>query len=164
MTGYFFDAKDYISLSESGKQFLGDSAIIATLSSLMMIPLKLIITLFLGGKQLNNHVTKDELEKFDRNQKCYQTLGVVLIVGWVAACLYGIMMFIISFTTEALLKWIVTFFAGIFMNHIVIYNIKIFLSIIIAVFLLKLGRFKIMMTIASSCAGKIVDFFLKIFS
>ena len=164
VTGYFFDAKDYISLSEAGKQFLGDSAIIATLCSLMMIPLKLIITLFLGGKQLNNHVTKEELEKFDANQKCYQTIGVVLICGWVAACLYGIMMFIMSFTTEALLKWIVTFLMGIFINNVIIFNVKLILSIVIAVFLLKLARCRLMMTIASSCAGKIVDFLLKIFS
>ena len=130
----------------------------------MMIPLKIIISFFLGGKQLNNHVTKEELEKFDQNQKSYQTIGVILLCGWAGVCLYGIMMFIMSFTTQALQKWLVTFLGGLFINNFVICTLKLLLSIVIAVFLLKFGRFKVMITIASSCAGKIVDFFMKYFS
>ena len=130
----------------------------------MMIPLKVIIGVFLGGKQLNNHVTKEELEKFDKNQKFYQTVGVILLCGFAGVCLWGIMMFIMSFTTQALQKWLVTFLGGLFINNFVIFNLKLFLSIVIAVILLKFGRCKVMVTIASSCAGKIVDFFTRYFS
>ena len=163
-TGYFFDAKDTSSISDEGQQFLGTAAIIATCCSLMMIPLKVVISIFLGGKQLNNHVTKEELDKFDRTQKYYQTIGVCLLCCLAGVCLWGIMMFIMTFTTQALLKWIVTFLAGLFINTIVIFNLKLIFSIFIAVFLLKMARCKLMMTIASSCAGKIVDFLLRLFS
>ena len=130
----------------------------------MMIPLKIIISVFLGGKQLNNHVTKEELEKFDQTQKFYQTAGVILICCFAGVCLWGIMMFIMSFTTQALQKWLVTFLGGLFINNFVIFNLKLVLSIVIAVFLLKCGRCKVMITIASGCAGRIVDFFVRIFS
>ena len=164
VTGYFFNAEDNLSITEQGQQFVNYSALIAICCSLMMLPLKVIISLFLGGKTLTNHVKKEELEIFDKKQNCLLTAGTILICCWACACLYGISMFVISFTSYALEKWLITYFGGIFINVIVMFNLKFLATIIIATFLLKIARCKLMLAIAGSCAGTIVDFFVRLFS
>ena len=164
VTGYFFDAQDNVSISQAGTQFLGTSAITALLCSLMMIPLKFIICLFLGGKDLNNRVSKEELEKYERNESCFLTSGAILLICWAGVCLWGITMFIMSFTTDAMLKWIVTFLLGIFCSQVLIFNLKLVTTILIALLLLKFARSRIMLSLASGCAGYIVDLFMRFFT
>ena len=137
---------------------------IATWCSLMMIPLKLIISFFLGGKELNSHVSKEALDKFDELKKYYLITGTILLIGWAGICLWGIMMFIMSFATEAMLKWIVTFLLGIFISQVVIFNLKLVTTILIGVVLLKFARSRAMLSIASGCAGWIVDKLMLFFS
>ena len=90
--------------------------------------------------------------------------GVYFTIGFAGVCLWGIMMFIMSFTTEAMEKWLVTFIMGIFISQVVIFNLKLVTTIIIGVILLKFARSKVMLSIASGCAGYIVDLFMRIFS
>ena len=164
VTGYFFNAEDNLSIMQEGQQFVNKSAIIAIWCSLMMIPLKMIISLFLGGKTLTNHVTPEELKKFDDWRACNLTTGVLLVCVWAGVCLWGITMFVVNFTTNALQKWLVTYFGGIFINLIVIFNLKFAVTVVIGVFLLKCARSKVMLSIAGSFAGKVVDFFMRLLS
>ena len=139
-----------------------ESSITATLCSLMMIPLKLIISFFLGGKTLNEHVRKEDLENYERTEVNYQAFGFILLCVWVGACFYGITMFVISFTTDALLKWIATTFGGFFINIVVIFNLKLLFTVVIGMILMKLARCRLMLVVASGMAGQIVDFMIRL--
>ena len=163
-TGFFFNAQDNVSISQAGTQFFGTSAMIATWCSLMMIPLKLIISFFLSGKDLNNHISKEEYENFEQKQDSYLLAGTILLISWLGVCLWGIMMFIMSFTTEAMTKWIVTFLLGIFISQIVIFNLKLLTTILIGIVLLRFVRSRAMLSLASGCAGWTVDLLMRIFS
>ena len=80
-----------------------------------------------------------------------------MICFWIVGCGYAIIMFGISFSKIALQKWLYTFFGSFGFDVIIMFNLKMFLKVLIAVLLMSMARFPIMLTVAGAIAGKIID-------
>ena len=162
-TGYFFDAQDKTSISESGSAFVGQAAIFSIASALLMVPLKIIISLFLAGKPLDRKATRAQLDASDRSRILSRKIGYILIALWLAGCGWGVAMFVVSFTEPALDKWLITYFATFFHEVVIVFQLKVLFKVLIALLLMKLMRSPIMLTVAGAIAEKIVDFIMKWF-
>ena len=156
-TGYFFDAQDTQPIGESLDGYMQKAAIVGIAASLLVIPLKIIISIFLAGKELNEKAKRKELDEADKKERNKRGFGYILIFFWIIGSGYAISMFALSFTSIALQKWLLTFFSSFFFDTIIIFNIKMFLKVIVALILMSLAKFPIMLTLAGSIVSYIVD-------
>ena len=156
-TGYFFDAEDTHPISESTNGYVEKAVIIGIAASLLVIPLKIIISIFLTGKELNEKVKRKELDQADKKEGFKKTLGFSLIFFWLIGSGYAIAMFALSFTSIALEKWLLTFFSSFLIDVIIIFNAKMFFKVLIALILMSMAKTQLMLTVAGSIASFIVD-------
>ena len=161
-SGYFFDAKDTQPIGADLAVYCDKAAIVGMASSLLVVPLKLIISIFLTGKDLKETVTKRELEETEKKLPTYRMIGYFLIFFWLIGTGYAISMFAVNFNTIALEKWLIAFAASFCYEIIILYNVKMILKILFAVMLKGSMKFTIMLTIAGSVVSFIVDTVVKL--
>ena len=155
--GYFFDAEDTTPISESLNGYMQKAVIVGIAASLLVIPLKVIISAFLAGKELTEKSKRKELDEADKKLQKKRLLGYIFIFFWLVGSGYAIAMFALSFTSIALQKWLLTFFSSFVFDVIFMFNIKLLLKVIIALILMSMARNPIMLTAAGSIASYIVD-------
>ena len=163
VTGYFFDAQDKTEISANTSEFLGKATIYSIASSLLMIPLKIIICIFLVAKPISPTATREQIEGQERNRNLSRKIGYISIALWLGVCGWGIIMFALSFNEIALDKWLLTYFGTFFSEVVVIFQLKLLFKVLFGFLLMKLLRSRFMLTIAGFIAGKIVDFIMKLF-
>ena len=162
VTGFFYDSDSTTSVTDSSTAFLSNAVVYSIAATLLMIPLKIIISLFLSGAELNETMTRQEIEAAQKKTGP-RKVGMILGYSWVAACLYGIMMYILSFSAFALDNWLITFGAAIFNEALVMEQLKILAKVLISILLMKLAKTKFMLTGAGIMASKAVDCMFKTF-
>eukprot|EP01022_Parablepharisma_sp_SALTPOND_P023300 TRINITY_DN489_c0_g1_i1.p1 TRINITY_DN489_c0_g1~~TRINITY_DN489_c0_g1_i1.p1 ORF type:complete len:914 (+),score=94.37 TRINITY_DN489_c0_g1_i1:329-3070(+) len=162
VTGYFYDADTDESITKSSEKFLGNAIIYSIAAALLMIPLKVIISVFLVGTQLTEAMTREQIEASEKKVPSFQKLGFVLGFVWVSVCLYGIAMYIVTFSDTALENWMTTFFLTLFTEVVIMSQLKILVKILIGFLLMKVARSKFMLTTAGVLAGKIIGYMSKV--
>jgi len=158
VTGYFHDTNVDKSISDDYQYFLSNAVIFTIAATLLMIPLKIIISIFLIGSMPTENMTREDIEASEKKAPMKQKIGLILSFGWVVGCLYGIAMYIVVFPDHALTNWMTTFGISTFTELIIIANLKILLKVGIGMLLMRIARTKAMMTTAGVIAGKIIDF------
>ena len=156
-TGYFFDAQDTAPISESIDGYVQKAAIVGIAASLLVIPLKVIISNFLAGKEITEKAKRKELDEADTKLGNKKTVGFFLIFFWLVGSGYAIAMFALSFTSIALGKWLLTFFSSFLFDVIIMFNIKMLAKVLVALILMSMVRSPIMLTLAGSISSYIVD-------
>ena len=162
VAGYFFNAQDKTEISENTREFVGQATLYSIASSLLMIPLKIITSVFLVAKPLAITDTLEQIEGKEKNRDLFRKIGYVLIAAWLGVCGWGIVMFALNFNDIALNKWLLTYFGTFLSEIIIIFQLKLLFKIVFSFLLMKLIRSRFMLTIAGAIAGKIVDFFVKL--
>eukprot|EP01022_Parablepharisma_sp_SALTPOND_P023301 TRINITY_DN489_c0_g1_i2.p1 TRINITY_DN489_c0_g1~~TRINITY_DN489_c0_g1_i2.p1 ORF type:complete len:3581 (+),score=247.31 TRINITY_DN489_c0_g1_i2:188-10930(+) len=162
VTGYFYDADTDESITESSEKFVGNAIIYSIAAALLMIPLKVIISVFLVGTRLTETMTREQIEASEKKVPSFQKLGFVLGFVWVSVCLYGIAMYIVTFSDTALENWMTTFFLTLFTEVVIMSQLKILVKILIGFLLMKVARSKFMLTTAGVLAGKIIGYMSKV--
>ncbi len=161
VTGYLFNSQDDKDLSSNTREFVGQAAIYSLASALLMVPLKLITSRFLVARPLLATATRAQIEATERKRGTFQVIGCILILIWIALCSWGIVMFALNFTENALDKWMITYFATFLVEMVIIFQLKILLKMLIGLLLLKITRSRCMLTIAGHIAGKLIDCFIR---
>ena len=162
VTGYFFNPTTS-QQTQTAQEAAVTSIAFAIAAALLMIPLKIIIGVFLTGQSPAEGMTREQIESGENSRSCLVKIGMVLGIFWVVGCLYGILMFSISFTDDTLKKWMGTFGLSFGIDVVGIMQLKILVTVLIGMLLLRLIRHPVAMAIAGSIAGKIVDFILAYF-
>lgn len=111
----------------------------------------------MSGTEIDEKAKLKDLEESEAKLAKKRMIGYILIVIWLIGSGYAIAMFAISFSSVALQKWLLAFFASFGYDVIIVFNMKMFLKVFIGLLLMSVARFPIMMTIAGSIASKIVD-------
>lgn len=156
-SGYFFNSKDTQPISEDLAQYCQKAMIVGLAASLLVIPLKIIISVFLSGIELKEKAKKKEIEEAERKQPTFRLIGYVLIGFWLVGSGYAISMFAVNFNLIALGKWQLAFFTSFLIDVIIIFNLKMFFKVILALILMSLARFEIMLTVAGLIVSHVVD-------
>ena len=68
VAGYFFNAQDSTEISANTSEFIGKATLFSLASSLLMIPLKIITSIFLVAKPLVPTTTLHEIETAERRR------------------------------------------------------------------------------------------------
>ncbi len=162
VSGYFCNPNEKLELSSNGSTLISQTMIYSIASALLMIPLKIIISLFLVAKPLEPTATRSDIEASEGNRGCLHKVGYILILLWLGVCGWGITMFTINFNDPALNKWLVTYFGAFFWEMCIVFQLKILFKVLIGLLLLKLCRLQCMLTVAGTIAGQIVDLLIKL--
>eukprot|EP01022_Parablepharisma_sp_SALTPOND_P022581 TRINITY_DN45_c0_g1_i1.p1 TRINITY_DN45_c0_g1~~TRINITY_DN45_c0_g1_i1.p1 ORF type:complete len:2028 (-),score=149.77 TRINITY_DN45_c0_g1_i1:98-5482(-) len=163
VTGYFYNSDSNNEASLRSENFLSTSIIYSIAATLLMIPLKLIISIFLTGGTLVKDMKREEIVAVERNTQIYRKIGYVLSYGWMLGCLYAIMMYIINFSDISLNSWMLTFGASAFIEMILIAQLKILLKVLVGLLLMRLSRSRYMLTAAGLIASKLISWLTKLF-
>jgi len=158
LTGFFHDTDVNKSPADDYGYFLSNAIVFTIAATLLMIPMKVIISVFLSGSSPTDEMTREEIEAAEKKAPMKQTIGLVLGFGWVVGCLYAVAMYIVVFPDYALNNWMATFGISMFTEVIVVSNMKIFLKVCIGLLLMVLVKSKAMMTTAGVIAGHIIDY------
>lgn len=161
VSGIFFNAAGEVSISSDSQAFFDKAALIGVASALLMLPLKLFISFFLSGKVLNEKMKESDLEASERMLPYFRLIGFTFVSCWLGVCLWGISMFVMSFCTSSMEIWMFAFLLSFLTDQVIIFNLKVLVTVLLGILLLQLGKYKCMLSIASSCAGVIVDFILQ---
>lgn len=164
VAGYFFDASDTTPIYADTSTFVTKAIVVSISSTLLMIPLKVIISQFLAGHEITEKATRKELDDADKRTPKLRTIGYICVSAWFIGCGYAIIMFAINFTTIALQKWLICFFGSFGYDVILMFNIKVLTKVAVAVILMMLVRSPLMLTLAGAISGKLVDWMMIILS
>jgi len=157
VTGYFHDPNDDGSTTSNAASFIQVSIIYSIAANVLMIPLKIFISVFMTGTALNPEMTREQIESAERKAPVLRTIGEILGILWVIGCIYGITMFILSFSDYALNSWLACFGISVFTEIIVMTQLKVLFKVIIGMILMMFARSKAMLSAAGAVAGKVVD-------
>lgn len=163
VSGFFFDASDSTPITDVGTDFLNRAVIVAIAAAFLVIPLKIILSLFLSGRELSEDATRKELDDADERLPKMRRIGYVLIGLWVAGSGYGITMFVMNFSQAAMVKWLTTFFGSFFMDVIILFSLKVAVTVVIGLLLMKIAKYRIILVIASGIAGKLISCLMRFF-
>ena len=161
VSGIFFNAAGEVDLSTDTTAFFNKAGLIGVASALLMTPLKIFISFFLSGKALTEKITEKEIEAAEKMLPYYRLIGFVFVCLWLGVCFWGISMFVMSFCTSSMKIWMISFLGSFLIDQIIIFNLKVLVTVLLGILLLQLGKYKCMLAVASSCAGVIVDFMLR---
>jgi len=162
VTGYFHDADATKGIAEDPNLFITNSLIFSLAATVLMIPVKIIISVFMSGKGLTDEMTREEIERAEKTKPMFQMIGIILGIGLVIAFTYGIMMYMIAFNDIALTNWMGAFGISAFYEIFIVAQLKALFKVSIGILLMKLAKTKVMMTAAGVFAGKMVDWIMKI--
>ena len=158
VTGYFYNS-DSTSVSQA---IIGQAMIYGIAATLLMIPLKIIAAMFLTGASLMNEMTRDEIMSIEKKEPVYRGIGICLGFAWIGGCLYGIMMFIISFTEFSLNSWMVTYVISFGLEALIVSQLKILLKVTIGFALMKLTRLRCFLTLSGACVGVLINWIIQL--
>ena len=160
VAGYFWNAQDRIEISDNTSEFISKAMLFSVVSSLLMVPLKMITSIFLVAKPLVPSATLQDIEANERRRRPFRIIGYILIGAWIGACSWGIVMFILNFNEIALNKWMLTYLGTFLSEVIIIFQVKLLLKILFGFLLMKIMRTHFMRTFAGVIVGKIIDFLM----
>jgi len=160
-TGYFFDSAAKASLNDDPALFFGKAVIMSIAATTLMIPLKIFINLFMTGAELKEGMTRADVERAEKNAPIFKKIGNLFGIAWVAACTYGIIMYMIAFPNYVINNWMTSFGMSIFIQLFMISSIKVLVKSGIGLVLMSICKTRFMMTTAGVIAGGIVDFIMK---
>jgi len=163
MTGYFFDPELKKPDNFNVAPVLRDSIVFSIAATLLMIPLKIIIGVFMTGTQPNHEMTREQIESSERNAPTLKFIGAILGFVWIIGCIYGTTMYVLTFSDYALQIWMATFGISFFSETVVSSQLKVLFKVIIGLILMKFAKSKMMLTSAGHIAEKIVDWILHFF-
>lgn len=163
VSGYFYDPKEEVTIDEDLSAFIAIAVVYSIATALLMIPLNVTMGVFLKGKEIEETNTREDIEKREAKLPLFRKIGYLLIGAWIVFSGYAISMFVINFNDNAMNKWLSTFFMTFFTDVIVIANLKLLITLLIGVLLMRIVKWKMMLAIAAGCAGKIVEIILKYF-
>jgi len=163
ITGYFFDPElkkpDNIDASE----ILRNSIVFSIAANLLMIPLKIIIEVFMTGTQPNHEMTREQIESSERKAPIFKFIGAILGFAWIFGCMYGVTMYVLTFSDYALATWMATFGISFFSETVVSSQLKIMFKVLIGLILMQFARSKLVLTAAGQIAAKIVNWIMHFF-
>jgi len=162
VTGFFFNPEEKTSISDNASQFVNTALVYSLAATLLMIPLKIIISLFMTGKPLTEDMTREQIEAAERTRPLFKTIGLVLGFAWIIFCLYSIMMYIISFTQIALDNWMTTYGISMFTELFIVAQLKVLLKVVIGLLLMQIAQTKSMLSTAGIIAGYAIDFIMRL--
>jgi len=162
-TGYFFDSSTDTNITNNTSAFLATSVLYSLAATVLMIPLKIFISVFMTGTAINPDMSREEIEKSEKSRPVFKTIGTVFGLTWVVGTLYGIFMFMVSFPNYAVNNWMMAFGMSAFYEIFIVSMLKVSTKCVIGYLLMKLCRTKFMMTAAGVFAGKVTDCIMKIF-
>jgi len=158
VTGYFHDANSNRSISEeTTSRVLSNSIVYSLAANLLMIPLKIINAVFSTGVNLTSDMTRSEVMSAEWRAPIFRFIGVVFGHLWILACAYGIMIYVVSFSSFALNYWMMSFGISVFMEIFLLSQLKVILKVIIGIILMKCVKRKFMVTTAGIIASAIVN-------
>ena len=161
ITGYFYntdsskDPSDEMTNNTSG--YLSQTVIYSIAATLLMVPLKIIMCLFLVGSTFYEDMTRSQIESIERKSATLRTVGYILGVSWLMGCCYGISMYILNFPDAALNGWLTTYSVAFFNETIVISQLKIFIKILLGYVIMRISRTRLLLTAIGLCASTIID-------
>ena len=156
-TGCFFDAQDETPISVNLNRYIQKAVVVGIVASFLMIPLKIIISNFLAGKEITEKAKRKELDEADKKLGIKRIVGYFLIFFWLIGSGYAIVMFALNFTSIALGKWLLTFLSSFLFDVIIMFNIKMFFKVLVALILMSMVRSTLMLTLVGSISSYIVD-------
>jgi len=157
VTGYFHDADATKGIDNDPNGFITSSLIFSIAATVLMVPMKIIITLFMSGKPLNDNMTREEVERADANRGTLQKFGIGLGIGLITVFTYGIMMYVVTFSEIALSNWLITFGISAFTEIFVMAPVKVLFKLTLGVLLMKVSRVKWIFNAIGTCFVKIID-------
>jgi len=160
-TGYFFDSSTDTSISDNSSEFIGKAVIMSIAATVLMIPLKIFISVFMTGAELKEGMTREEVMKSEKNAPLFKMIGNIFGAVWIIGCLYGIFMYMVAFPGYALNNWMTSFGMSTFSELFLMSTLKVLVKSGIGFILMMICRTKVMMTTAGIIAGRIIDFILK---
>eukprot|EP01022_Parablepharisma_sp_SALTPOND_P022586 TRINITY_DN45_c0_g2_i5.p1 TRINITY_DN45_c0_g2~~TRINITY_DN45_c0_g2_i5.p1 ORF type:complete len:1513 (-),score=185.04 TRINITY_DN45_c0_g2_i5:92-4630(-) len=163
LSGYFYDTESDINLSDNSSQFLTSAVVYSVAAALLMIPLKLIISLFLAGCTLSEDMTREQIEAAENRVPILRRIGLVLTYAWIIFCMYGILIYVLYFGESSINSWMFTFSFSVFIDTVVISQLEVVITIVIGVLLMYLAETELMMTAAGVLAAKVIDWLNKLF-
>lgn len=148
VTGFFWDSNDitWFFDTETYNGYVNDAIFVAIISVLLMIPLKIIFALFMTADDLSEKSKREDFEEADRWLFIRRILGHICVMGWLGGCLYVIFENALTFTKEALCKWLVCFFGSFLFDFIIMFNIKLFFKIIFGLILMFMSQSTLMLS------------------
>jgi len=162
VTGFFYNPEETISITKNSSAVVSKAVVYSIAATVLMIPLKIIISLFMTGKGISEYMTREEIEAAERNGPILKFIGLVLGFSWLGFCLYSIMMYIITFKEIALQNWLTTYGISVFTELIIINQIKVFLKVLIGLILMQIAQSRAMMSTAGIMANYIIDNLIKL--
>jgi len=162
-TGYFFDSSENTSISENTNAFLGKAVVMSIAATVLMIPLKIFIGVFMTGAEIKEGMTREEIASSERKAPVFKKIGNIFGGIWIAFCLYSIFMYMVAFPGYALNNWMTSFGMSTFSELFVMSTLKVLVKSAIGLILMAICRTKFMMTAAGVMAGKVVDCILRYF-
>ena len=157
LTGFFFNTGD-TSTSSTMDNTVGRFVINCLAATTLMIPLKIIIAVFLDGNSYSEDMTRKEIELAERRLPYYRAVGFILAGMWIAGCLYGILMYIVTFTEIALGDWASVYFASFLMELILFSQIKVVLKVFAGFLLIKLTKSPLLLGTLGQFISLMIDF------
>jgi len=162
VTGFFYNPEETVSISDNASAFINTAIVYSLAATVLMIPLKIIISLFMTGKGITEDMTREQIEAAEKTGPVFKMIGLIMGFGWLGFCLYSIMMYIISFTQIALNNWMTTYGISVFTELIIVTQLKVLLKVLIGLLLMKIAQTKSMMSTAGVIADYIIDFVMRL--
>lgn len=163
ITGYFKDADtSEAELATQASTIINRSCIISLAAAALMIPLKIFISLFMTGTTITKSMSREQIAKNENLRPAFKIIGIILGFSWLTACFYGIMMFIITFSSPQIDGWMLTFGISVFIEIILVAQIKIFVKVLIGILFLRLMKSQLMISAAGLFAGFLVEWIVAV--
>eukprot|EP01022_Parablepharisma_sp_SALTPOND_P027084 TRINITY_DN6572_c0_g1_i1.p1 TRINITY_DN6572_c0_g1~~TRINITY_DN6572_c0_g1_i1.p1 ORF type:complete len:2609 (-),score=102.52 TRINITY_DN6572_c0_g1_i1:818-8608(-) len=158
LSGYFFSPEEDLWFSFDPSGFLKVSIASALTATLVMLPIKLTIEFFLSGVDLDESMSRAEIENKEKWEPILKKVGYVLACVWLLFCAYAITMFSLNFAGSTLDMWIASVLIGVFIEYALLETVKILLKLLVGYILVKLldsGRER---ALTGVIVGRIVRF------
>lgn len=159
VTGYFNGSNSVNFVTSS---LLGESIIYSLAATALMIPLKIFISVFMTGTIITRDMNREQIEFNEKLNSVFKIIGIILGFIWLTGCLYAIMMYIITFDSEYVDGWMLTFGISVFLEIVWMAQLKLFVKVIVGMVLMKILKSKIMLSAAGFIATFIVEWIVKI--
>jgi len=163
ITGYFSSTtQETTKLEIDSSAILSRSLIYSLAAAGLMIPLKIFISAFMTGTNITKNMTRGEIMSNESLRPILKIVGTVLGFLWLTGCLYGIMMYIITYAPESIDIWMIAFAISVLIELIFMAQLKVFIKVMIGLLLMRLLRSRIMLTASGIIAGFIVEWVVAI--
>jgi len=164
VTGYFQNSQPTATEEEESPDgFLSKAVIYSIAANLLMVPVKIIIAIFMTGASITAEMTREDIESLERKAPTFRMIGQIFGFAFILFFVYGITMYVLTFTEYALDGWMASFGVSMFSEVFLVAQAKLMLKIIIGVFLMRISRSRLMLSVAGAIANKIVDWIMALF-